>query len=238
MIMKTILLKLSGPLQSWGTSSHFETRHTDPYPSKSAVIGMISAALGYRRDEDEKIAALNDLDYAVRVDQTGSILRDYHTAAQYKKNGDFSRTYVTNRYYLEDYIFSAAIGSEDDGLIDKIEHALEHPYFQIYLGRRSLPVNIDLVIRSENTDVITAINNLEWQAASWYRKRHFSSDVHMLAFADAHLIDNSSYILRNDHVISFSQRHGRKFASRKEAKFYINLQCADVHDAFAAVEEN
>ena len=53
--MKTILLKFAGPLQSWGTDSHFETRHTDFYPSKSGVIGLIAAGLGYGRDEDEKI---------------------------------------------------------------------------------------------------------------------------------------------------------------------------------------
>ena len=63
--MKTILLKFAGPLQSWGTSSHFETRHTDFYPSKSAVIGLLAASLGYRRDEDEKIQKLNELDFAV-----------------------------------------------------------------------------------------------------------------------------------------------------------------------------
>ena len=50
--MKTLLLKLSGPMQSWGTSSHFNTRHTDLYPSKSAIIGMLAASLGYRRDEN------------------------------------------------------------------------------------------------------------------------------------------------------------------------------------------
>lgn len=53
--MKTILLKFAGPLQSWGTSSHFETRHTDFYPSKSSVIGLIASSLGYRRDDDEKL---------------------------------------------------------------------------------------------------------------------------------------------------------------------------------------
>ena len=39
--MKTILLKFSGPMQSWGTDSHFETRHTDHHPSKSAVLGLL-----------------------------------------------------------------------------------------------------------------------------------------------------------------------------------------------------
>lgn len=69
--MKTILLRLKGPMQSWGTSSRFETRTSDYYPSKSAVIGIIAASLGYRRDEDEKIQKLNDLDFAVRIDQEG-----------------------------------------------------------------------------------------------------------------------------------------------------------------------
>jgi CRISPR system Cascade subunit CasD len=82
--MRTILLKFSGPLQSWGTASHFESRHTDLYPSKSAVIGMIAAALGYRRSEDEKIRRLNQLHFAVRADQEGKITEDYQTAHQYK----------------------------------------------------------------------------------------------------------------------------------------------------------
>jgi len=74
MIVKTLLLKLAGPLQSWGTRSHFETRHTDFYPSKSAIIGMIAAGFGYHRNDDESIAALNQLDFAVRVDRQGTLL--------------------------------------------------------------------------------------------------------------------------------------------------------------------
>ena len=77
--MKTLLLKFAGPLQSWGTGSHFETRHTDRYPSKSAVVGYLGAGLGYRRNDD-RIQDLNYLQYAVRVDQEGHILRDYQTA--------------------------------------------------------------------------------------------------------------------------------------------------------------
>ena len=88
--MKTILLKFSGPLQSWGTNSHFETRHTDLYPSKSAVIGLIAGCLGYRRTEDDRIQRLNNLVFAVRVDQKGGLLRDYHIAKSYKKNGELT----------------------------------------------------------------------------------------------------------------------------------------------------
>lgn len=67
--MRTVLLKFSGPLQSWGTNSHFETRHTDTHPSKSGVIGMIAAGLGYRRDANDKLNRLNSLNFAVRIDR-------------------------------------------------------------------------------------------------------------------------------------------------------------------------
>ena len=115
--MKTILLKFAGPLQSWGTSSHFETRHTDFYPSKSAIIGLIAASLGYRREEDEKIQKLNELDFAVRVDQQGNLLRDFHIAQKYTEKGKFDRNYVTNRYYLEDAVFVVALSHTDDSFI-------------------------------------------------------------------------------------------------------------------------
>ncbi|MGN0710106.1 MAG: type I-E CRISPR-associated protein Cas5/CasD, partial [Anaerovoracaceae bacterium] len=73
--MKTILLKLSGPMQSYGTGSHYNYRRTDPYPSKSAVIGMIMAAYGYRRNDKESDEMLEKLykklSFAVRVDQVG-----------------------------------------------------------------------------------------------------------------------------------------------------------------------
>lgn len=77
--MKTILLKFAGPMQSWGTDSHFEIRHTDSYPSKSGVLGLVAAALGWRRN-DKRIEKLNKICFAVRVDQLGNILEDYHIA--------------------------------------------------------------------------------------------------------------------------------------------------------------
>ena len=103
------MLKFAGPLQSWGTNSHFETRHTDFYPSKSAVIGMIAASLGYRRNEDVKIRKFNDLDFAVRVDQHGNLLRDWHNA----KSDNRKDPYTTNRYYLEDAVFVVAISHQN-----------------------------------------------------------------------------------------------------------------------------
>jgi len=49
--MATLLLRLAGPMQSWGYESKFEIRRTGAFPTKSGVIGMLAAALGMSREE-------------------------------------------------------------------------------------------------------------------------------------------------------------------------------------------
>ena len=47
----TLLLRLSAPLQSWGSESVYDNRETDDMPTKSGVIGMLAAALGRKRSD-------------------------------------------------------------------------------------------------------------------------------------------------------------------------------------------
>jgi hypothetical protein len=222
--VKTILLKLKGPMQSWGTSSHFETRNTDYYPSKSAVIGIIAASFGYRRDQEQKIKELNELDFALRVDQPGTLLRDYHIAQKYKKTGEFERTYVTNRYYMEDAVFVAAISHANDQQVEEIYEALQHPYFSPFMGRRSCPVPLDFIIKITEEDAITALEKLEWQAAEWYKKKY--ADYRAEIYADKALLPQGIATMRKDYVISFSQKE-RKFGPRFEVRKSINLSGSD-----------
>ena len=105
--MATLLLRLAAPLQSWGSDSKFETRKTDREPTKSGVVGLLAAALGLRRDDTEGLARLNGLRFAVRADQEGSLLVDFHTA----KSRDTS--YVTYRHYLQDAVFLAGLECGD-----------------------------------------------------------------------------------------------------------------------------
>lgn len=236
-MLKTVLLKFSGPLQSWGTGSHFETRHTDAYPSKSGVIGMVAAGLGYRRDEDEKISRLNNLGFAVRIDQPGEILRDYHTVKKYKDNGSIERTYVTNRYYLQDAVFVVALCSEEEEMIEKVEVAVTHPYFSQFLGRRSTPPTMDLFLGKENKDAITALKECPWQAAEWYKKKNTNR---LWIMADEALLGIGCTHVRNDEVVSFSQINGRRFCPRKEARLVVDVAIPDKekeHDAFSVIGE-
>ena len=234
--MKTVLLKFSGPLQSYGTDSHFEVRHTDLHPSKSSVIGMIAAGLGYGRGEDDKINRLNRLEFAVRVDQPGQILRDYHTAKKYKENGELERTYVTNRYYLQDAVFIVALSSDDEELINLVKLAVTKPYYPIYLGRRALPPTADLFLEIVDTDASTALKEYPWQAAAWYQKRHSGR---LPVFADHQLLNEGSVHIRNDEVVSFSQTRGRQFNPRLETEGFMDAVIPDKeeHDAFGAIGE-
>jgi len=128
--MATLLLCLAGPMQSWGHDSKFERRTTGREPTKSGVVGLLAAALGRGREED--ISDLAALKFGVRVEQSGQLLRDYHTAAS-KKN-----SYVTERYYLTDAKF--IVGFEGDKeFLKTIEAAVKSPVYPLFLGRRSCP---------------------------------------------------------------------------------------------------
>lgn len=231
--MKTILLKMAGPLQAWGTQSHFETRHTDFYPSKSAIIGLVAASLGYQRDSDEQIKKLNELNFAVRIDQQGKLLRDYHTARKYKENGQFERTYVTNRYYLEDAIFVVAIGHENEAWINKIEYALKNPYYQTFMGKRALPLQADFFLGSYQKSVIEALREIPWLG----KLNRNDTEMLLPIYADTKLLCDNSSTMRKDLVLSFSQKN-RKFGYRGESKIQVTVKDASKateHDAFGAI---
>lgn len=75
----TLLLRLDGPLQSWGVASRYARRDTLDHPSKSGVIGLCAAALGRRRTEP--IADLAGLRFGVLVVDPGRVLEDYQTVS-------------------------------------------------------------------------------------------------------------------------------------------------------------
>lgn len=238
--MKTILLKLAGPLQSWGTNSHFEYRRTDNYPSKSAIIGMILAAMGIRRGVDENlIIELNKFDFALRIDQEGDILEDYHIVQNRLKEASF---YVTKRYYLEDAVFLAALGSENRAVIAEIEHALKYPHFQPFMGRRSCPVPADFFLGVFEEGVIEILKTYPWQAASWFKKKQrHDPKYHTFVYADSHLLKQAVRKRRKDKVASFSQKN-RQFQYRFESELSVMLEnplyqgsTKDEHDALAAI---
>ena len=44
--MKTLLLWLEAPLQSWGAGSRYGRRDTLPFPTRSGILGLLCCAMG------------------------------------------------------------------------------------------------------------------------------------------------------------------------------------------------
>ena len=74
-----LLFRLHGALASWGDIAVGDIRPSYRHPSKSAVIGLIAAALGVEREKYEKQSELAKLSFSVRIDATGVPIDDYHT---------------------------------------------------------------------------------------------------------------------------------------------------------------
>nr|NQU93477.1 type I-E CRISPR-associated protein Cas5/CasD [Bacteroidota bacterium] len=74
-----LIFRLHGALSSWGDIAVGDIRPSYRYPSKSAVIGLLAAALGVERDVHDKQSELAKLMFSVRIDAMGSPIDDYHT---------------------------------------------------------------------------------------------------------------------------------------------------------------
>lgn len=146
--MRTVLLRLEGPLQSWGVQGRFEVRDTELHPTKSGVVGLIAGAMGIARDDDDRIVELGRLPMAVRVDRPGQVLSDYHTVGGGTFLGRPYRLYdrlygsksgvaPTRRFYLADASFLVGVEVDDRELADRIVSSLRDPTWPIFLGRRS-----------------------------------------------------------------------------------------------------
>lgn len=145
--MATLLLRLQGPMQSWGTTSRFDERDTQLEPSKSGVLGLLCAALG--RDRSEPVEDLAALRMGVRVDREGVPMRDYQTATGVliaSGKPDLTRTVVSPRFYLSDAVFLAGLEGKDRPLLERILAALRAPVWPLALGRKSFVPSLPVML--------------------------------------------------------------------------------------------
>lgn len=145
-----LALLLDGPLQSWGHSSRFERRTTALHPTRSAVFGLIAAALGINKqgmDEAAQLARFSNIRVTVitlprRSRREGDLpmqrLEDYHTVTGIRRaSGKVAHdaTVQTYRHYLLDARFGILlVGST--ALLNEIAAALRNPKWGVWLGRK------------------------------------------------------------------------------------------------------
>jgi CRISPR system Cascade subunit CasD len=163
-MMHVLLLRLSGPMQSWGVQSRFAVRDAGREPSKSGVVGLLCAALGRKRHEP--VDDLADLRMGVRADQEGTVGRDYHTAMDVlKASGGIKDTEPSNRYYLADARFLVGLEGDDLDLLTQLHDALRDPHWPLYLGRKAFvpgePVWLEQGLR-ESMRLLDAFETHRW----------------------------------------------------------------------------
>ncbi len=155
-----ILFRLYGPLAAWGDIAVGEYRPSFAHPGKSAIIGLLAAALGIRRDEEDRQKSLAEsCSFAVRVDSMGVLLRDYHTTqvpsarkgvVHYTRRSELAtddlNTILSSRDYRCDAAYTVAINLADGSpyTVQQLAAALLKPVFTLYLGRKSCPLSLPL----------------------------------------------------------------------------------------------
>ena len=212
--MSILLLRLSGPLQSWGSSSRFTIRATQKEPTKSAVIGLLASAQGRQRGDD--IENLLHLSFGVRIDQPGILVNDMQT--EHGTNGKAMP--LTTRYYLSDAKFLVALGA-DSALLEGLDKALCHPRWPLYLGRRSCPPDYPVslgLIQGDRVD--QALLTHPWMAAPWYKRRHQGCRLEVICDADC-VKDEDNGIISSQADVPLSFGAARRYAVRMVNRYRI-----------------
>lgn len=156
-----LLFRLYGPLASWGETAVGEVRPTAAWPGRSAVLGLLAAALGIRRyEEDRQRDLATTCGVAVCVESSGELLRDYHTVqVPPERRGvthltrrdevcsETLNTLLSQRDYRNDALYTIAIwrkGESQEISLQKLAQALFQPHYALYLGRKSCPLALPL----------------------------------------------------------------------------------------------
>ncbi|MDD4924275.1 MAG: type I-E CRISPR-associated protein Cas5/CasD [Dehalococcoidales bacterium] len=218
--MAVLLLRLSGPMQSWGTQSRFSNRDTELEPSKSGVIGLLCAAMGIKRNDTVTIEKLAKLKMGVRIDKEGSMKKDFHTALQVAKaGGGIKDCEPSDRYYLADACFLVALAGDAD-LIKSVNKALQKPVWQLFLGKKSFvpsqPVYLPNGYLPQFDSVEDALRNYPYLCQSTDEKKRPQS---LRLEIDTGYGEGEK--VRHDQPECFVQGH-RKFVLRYVTSKYID----------------
>nr|WP_287259949.1 type I-E CRISPR-associated protein Cas5/CasD [Thioclava sp.] len=148
-----LIFGMTASLAAMGELAGHERRGSLQWPSRSALLGLMGAALGIRRDGDFK--ALDALNLAVAVFDEGAPLRDYHTvetvpsaAAKYPNSRPEAlrvaqgrtNTTITLRDYRVGPVFGVVAWGEIS-MLEAVARALREPAYTLYLGRKSCPLS-------------------------------------------------------------------------------------------------
>jgi CRISPR system Cascade subunit CasD len=139
-----LVFQLYGPFVSWGDIAVGEMRPSAMMPAKSAILGLLAAAMGIRRPntarnaeerqswESQHKKLAEGYGVATRTDMPGAPLTDYHTTEspkgkgfstrydevqeirRQKKEENFKGTILSRREYRQDSFYAVAVWVRED----------------------------------------------------------------------------------------------------------------------------
>ena len=176
-----LVFTLCGAMGAFGAYAGHERRGSDLAPSRSAVLGLLGAALGVERTDATGQAALRRYRVAVRPLAESAPLRDYHTVqtvprkikrpngrrAAVEAIGRDINTTITIRDYRTDVAMAVAVwGKNGNWSLPDMAVALQRPVFALYLGRKSCPLSAPMNPRVVSVpDAVAALQDIsapEW----------------------------------------------------------------------------
>lgn len=214
----TLLLRIEGPLQSWGTASAFDVRDTGREPSKSGIVGLLCAALG--RPRSESVDDLAALSMGVRIDTPGSVMADFHTAGGSRgggvaiASGTGRRTVVTRRMYLQDAAFLVGLFGASEWL-GVLAEAVRSPVWPLYLGRRACAPSRPLA----GEDPVVALPLIDaLTGAPWEERPRTDQPAELEVVLEAAADEGTS--VRNDQPLGAAFRD-RRFGPRYTRSIFV-----------------
>lgn len=214
--MNGFILHLYGPMQSWADTGFGQLREAGDFPSRSAVIGLIAAAMGVPRGAERLIELHELLRIHVATVRPGQILRDFHTV----ETREGSPRTLTSRDYHHDAHFVALIEG-DAGALSEAFDGLSHPVFGMFLGRRSCPPALPLIPAKVSGDPFRELVDTTLATASsfpnndgtWRRRR--SADE-VLVWMDGHYdSDTVPRVLSHASSLTYGSRRTRLKGRRR-----------------------
>lgn len=230
----SLVLRMAGPMQSWGVESRFTRRTTGSEPSKSGVIGLLAAAQGRRRTDP--IEDLVRLRFGVRVEQPGQLVRDYQTA-QRITGAKVETMPLSQRYYLGDAVFLAFVEGPRE-VVETLRQAILRPKFPLYLGRRSCPPAGPLAVDVADGGLESALKSQPWRASSRHQ-RMCKQQTTRLSFARDAQPGEATVHMERDEPESFDPQR-RTYRMRPVVRGSVPIHnphgvIADDHDPMSAL---
>lgn len=221
-----LVFTLSATIGAMGDLAGHERRGSQLWPGRSAVTGLLGAALGLRREDD--FSDLDALGLAVAPFVTGveHVFRDYHTvetvpsAKARRPNsrpealriaGRDTNTTITLRDYRTGSLFGVALWG---GELEPLRAALVEPVFTLYFGRKSCPLSAPvaprIVTADSPEDALAYVQLPRWRAGA--------VAVHLMTDAQ----DGDTHVeTRHDQALDRSKWH---FAARRVAHRPVDIR--------------